>query len=102
MTIKLHNWSVIGSAVDTYKAPELQTKKLRGNVFGHPEFADGDSVKTSTIVKVDGRKIHTRSGSCYTLGRIDQKYRNWMKQNNIIYDAKNPIKVVDYGEKSRV
>ena len=67
----LKNWSV----VDFYdfKAPEVDTShcSLKGEVYGHPRFCDGDSVVTSRIIsivdKLDYKEITTRSGSVYNI-----------------------------------
>ncbi len=88
----LHNWSTNLSSADPYKAPEQCSTRLKGNVYGHPKFNDGDLITTSTINKIEGRIITTDSGSVYRLGRPSQKWLHWLKQEGYVYDPKNPVK----------
>lgn len=48
----MKNWSLTAANVNPYKAPELISAKLRGDVYGHPKFPDGTPVITSTILDV--------------------------------------------------
>lgn len=86
--MKLENWSVITRGERT---------SLLGNVFGHsnPRHEDGKSVVTSRVVSVDGRKITTRSGSVYTLGKISPEYREYIKRTRPEWDWRNPIKMAE-------
>jgi len=69
----LENWSLVFK--DPYQAPELQRPALHGDVYGHPNFEDGSTVTTSTIVGItDDEKIITHSGSEYELGEVDPRY----------------------------
>ncbi len=92
--VKLDNWSVLSNA-DPYLAPELRKSCLKGVPTGHPRKPDGKVIYTSSIVSVAGRKITTRSGTVYCLGRIDPNYRKWLRDQGLEYNPRNPIKVVD-------
>lgn len=73
--MRLENWSVVSPQTDPYKAPELCSLVLRGNVYGHPNFEDGKEIITSTIVETtDDGKIKTYSGNVYELGEVDPEY----------------------------
>jgi len=83
----LNNWSVISTA-DPYDAPEAVKTYLHGT-----RSEDNKTVKTSRIVKVNGKEITTKSGSIYVLGTISPEYLQWMKENNIQYNENQPIKI---------
>ncbi len=72
--IRLKKWSVFSEG-NQYTAPELQSHKLHGQVYGHPKFNDGDSIDTSRIVKITDKGTHkeveTWSGSIYELHKED-------------------------------
>lgn len=73
-TVRIENWSVGCPYTDPYKAPELQTMCLMGNVYGHPRFEDGHFVHTSAMESTNRGFIKTYSGTTYRLGKIDPKY----------------------------
>jgi len=91
--IKINDWSITGRETP-YTAPELIKRIIAGKVYGHHRFPDGSSVFTSSIKKVKGRKITTSSGSEYRLGKIDPKYRKWLKKERPDWDWRNPVKVI--------
>lgn len=72
---------------DPYLAPECQYHKA---LVGFRD-EETEQVRTSAIVKVDGRSITTYSGSTYILEEIDKDYLFWMNQNGYIYDYDHPI-----------
>ena len=72
----LENWSVC-SAGDEYTPPELMSPRLQGNVYGHPNFNrhyDGKHIVTSTPIGQRNSKVITRSGTEYTLGKVDPEF----------------------------
>jgi hypothetical protein len=95
----LDNWSFTDT--DPYFAPERQRIHVVGNLRqdygenshydGRP-FRQGDGIRTSAVVKTEGRKIFTVSGSCYQLGKIDPGYRKFLREQGIEYDPRNPVK----------
>lgn len=73
MAVILKSWAV-WSTVDKYTAPELRTQVLVGNVYGHPRFADGTEVHTSSIREIvphDNYKIVRTKNTEYHLYRED-------------------------------
>lgn len=88
----LNNWAVVGNQTP-YQAPEMVTKHLSGQVYGHPRFADGEVVTTSAIVKVDGKQVQTASGSAYILGEPSAEWVGWLAEQGVTLDPTNPIKV---------
>jgi hypothetical protein len=93
--VKLQDWSCWS---DPYAAPEIRTTCLVGRVYGHHREPDGKKVKTSRIVDADGRLVTTSSGTVYRLGRIDPKYRRWLRKEGREYDPGRPILIKDRGE----
>lgn len=94
--IRLDNWSVCFAPRDRYTPPEMSQKSLQGNAFGHPKHDDGKHIATSLPVKVDGRIVTTCSGSVYKLGRIDPKYRQWLKENFPNWNWRKPLSLGEY------
>jgi hypothetical protein len=87
-TYRLHKWSVTDGFVDDpYLAPERRIQKF---LIG---FRDDETrqIRTSMIVKIDGRTITTYSGSTYILEDIDPDYLLWMNEHGYIYDYDHPI-----------
>jgi len=76
--MRLENWLVTQDPHekwDPYKAPELYTPRLVGDVYGHPTFPDGHTISVSTPVSSDGNNtITTKSGSMYKLGKVNPDY----------------------------
>jgi hypothetical protein len=80
MFAKMKNWAIVGAQLNPYQAPELQTKQLRGQVFGHERFEDGECVTTSTIIKREGNEIVTKN-TTYWLGEVCPDYRAWCDEH---------------------
>jgi len=53
--------------------------RLYGNLYGHPDFQDGEYVQTAAIVDYDGVKVHTVSGCEFILVNESQQYLNFLK-----------------------
>jgi hypothetical protein len=84
------NWSVVSDNAP-YLAPELREKRLQGQVYGHPHKENGSRVTTSSIVAVSGRKVTTRTGTTYHLGKIAKGYRKWLRKNRPNWNWRKPI-----------
>lgn len=85
MAIKIQDWSIRS---DPYQAPEVRSVHLAG------KLADGREIVSSRIIGIDGRTIHTASGSVYVLGRIRRSYRRWLADNGIDYNPRQPVRFV--------
>ena len=73
--MRLEKWGIIyGSMLNGYQAPELQTYKISGIVYGHSYFEDGTLIATSSIMKIKDGVAFTRTGSQYKLGKVDAEY----------------------------
>jgi hypothetical protein len=84
--ILLHRWRVTQYSDDPYLAPEANPPCLAGI-----RDSDGRTVRTSPIVKVDGKEITTKSGTVYILDDMDPDYRLWLEEQGIQYDPEHPI-----------
>ena len=77
---RLENWSVGSQNLTPYTAPELSQPRLMGEVYGHPNFDNGERITTSPIEKINGWVITTLSGSVYELGGVSREYEEWYTQ----------------------
>ncbi len=84
-SMKLHEWCTV--CINPYTAPEAGIC-LVGRVEG------GAKVKTSIVVKVEGRLVTTASGSVYELLDPDPKWLDFLREHNIdLPTEKEPIRV---------
>ena len=92
----LRDWCVcFRPSADPYTPPELLSSCLGGKIYGRADrFEDGNEVTTSRIVKSEGRKVTTKSGSVYVLeGPPAKSYLDFLKSIGYDYDEENPIKI---------
>tara|TARA_R100001244_G_scaffold117145_1_gene87157 strand:+ start:939 stop:1235 length:297 start_codon:yes stop_codon:yes gene_type:complete len=75
-TAKIENWAVVSGETNPYQAPESISRHIRGEVYGHPNFPDGDTVTTSTLVLLEGGIAKTQNTQ-YSLGHPEEKYTAW-------------------------
>lgn len=90
---RLESWLFLASS-DPYLAPELNTPKLVGRVYGHPDQArhpDGKQVQTSAVTLFNRGVVITLSGSRYRLGTVNEDFARFMHKNYPGWDAKNPM-----------
>jgi len=91
----LKNWAVFSDS-NPYTPPECHKIYLKGNVYNHPEFNNGSFIQTSTVTKVKGNVIYTKSGSIYRLENPDAEYLDWCKKTKQhIPTEDEPIKILD-------
>ena len=88
--VHLQEWSVVMSG-DKYTAPECRRPRLTGLCKNHPKFPDNTRIYSSKILSSEGRVVETLNTK-YLLGRIDPKYREWIRDNYGSYDRANPVK----------
>jgi hypothetical protein len=69
--------------VNPYLPPECQSISLHGAVYGHDRFEDGLHITTSSVVDLDiaGGRASTISGSEYSLGKPNQEWMRWLREN---------------------
>lgn len=68
-TKHLKHWSIWGP-------PDFSTPILHGNVYGHEEIQDGQTIISSIVIGVKNGKVITKSGSEYELDDVDPNYEN--------------------------
>jgi hypothetical protein len=92
MPYVLKEWSVVEKVSDPYQAPELRRHGLKGKVYGHPEFFDGEPIVTSSGIRAEGRHVWTKSGTEYVLeGPPDENYVKYLNENSIPMDLNEPF-----------
>ena len=89
--VVLQDWEVRMRSTDPYCPPECNYNCLSGFPHGHPTKDQQRKVITSGLAKVEGRMVTTKSGTVYQLGRINPKYRAWLKEKGIAYNPAQPI-----------
>ncbi len=71
-----------------------------GNIFGSKKFLDGSQITTSPIIKINGNKIRTRSGSSYLLSGpphpdffefLIHNHPTVPEPNQKLYNAQHPL-----------
>ena len=91
---RIENWAVVVRG-GPYTPPELCSTVLAGNVYGHPDprFEDGDFVKTSRILSMDGEAGWAQTKSrLYELGAPDPKFIDYLKsRGKTIADYKEDV-----------
>ncbi len=92
---RLRNWSTCGGAnANPYAAPEQLSLHLQGEVYGNPNFPDGDHIITSAVDSSERRLVTTRSGSKYLLdGDPDPMFAQAMEDSGYVLDLNDPIKI---------
>jgi len=93
--IKIENWSCVATQ-DPYIPPEATCIHLKGNVYNHSSFEDGDLVVTSPIKDAKGLQVTTESGRVYLLGNVSSNYREWLNRNRPKWDENNPITILKH------
>lgn len=87
--ILITDWHV--SIDNPFRAPEEGGQTLVGNVIGHPRKEDGKRIRTSTIVRTEGKRVYTASGNVYELGQVSNEYKAWIDEHYPNWDPENPI-----------
>ena len=64
-----------------YLPPEMRSRYLAGNVYGHPTHEDGKYIRSSRIVTANDKEVTTASGSKYLLGSPAEEYLTWCNNN---------------------
>jgi len=82
---RLENWSITNN-LEPYQAPELQVKRLEGEIC-NDEFnrlRDGKYIITSRLLKLDLiNNVAQTNNTEYILGKMSEEYAEWLKNNNI-------------------
>ncbi len=89
--IIIDNWST-SLAGNPFQAPEVRALVVTGTTENDPRRPGKTPITTSRVVEVNGREFKTRSGTLYRLGRIDPKFRAWLRKEGRQYDPREPIK----------
>lgn len=92
---KIENWAVRYWKKDSWQAPETKEKSIEGNVYGHPNWADGSFIKTSPILNGEGRIVYTYN-SIYELGEPNPEYiKHCQDSGHYVPTEEEPIRFYD-------
>jgi hypothetical protein len=86
--IRLEQWSTSASPSDVYAAPECRALTLRGAVYGHLSYEDGEPIETSPVMhlNLDEGRAQTRD-ACYTLGTPSKEFLDYLASiDSDLYD----------------
>jgi hypothetical protein len=88
----IDQWEVVGT-VDSYLPPESQSVEIRGYIYGHSDWSDGELIHTSPIVSVEGNLVKTTHNT-YRLLKANSRYYNYCLANNLhLPTDEEPIKL---------
>jgi hypothetical protein len=80
--VRIKKWSIIGSM------PLFLVGRLKGFVYDHPKFRDGEEIVSSPVVEMNllSRTAKTYSGRIYCLEDPNTEWIEWMRKNNYTED----------------
>ena len=87
--VRIEKWRLLENSNLPVTAPQLGFR-LRGRVYGHPSYQDGDKLTTSEILRVDGKIVYCKSRR-YLLGDPALEYVNTLHARGLRYDPEQPI-----------
>lgn len=90
---RIIEWAV--SIPNPYAAPEVRGRPTANGQISHPYrgYPAGANIKSSAIVKAEGRVLTTRSGSTYILeGSPHPEWVKAMEAAGVAVDLDNPLK----------
>ena len=67
---------------------------LKGTTLNDHRREDGKRIRTTPIVKAEGRVVTTQSGAVYLLGEPDKKWLVWLHGRGEKFDPENPVKII--------
>lgn len=97
--IRIEFWSVCATSNDWFLPPEANPLRLYGQLYGHPEIANGAHVRTGRLVRAQGKTVTVedvdeagrRSRYEVVLGTIEPDYLDWLKENWPAWDPNAPV-----------
>lgn len=87
----LKNWSITYFSNKKNISPKALANRLKGNIYKHSKFVDGENIVTSQIVSILGREIKTYSDSTYLL--VGPPSEDYFDIIDYEYDDNTPIKL---------
>lgn len=93
--VRIRNWYTRRPKLASpYLAPEVVGIAVAGEVHGHPRKPDGMRVTTTRVVRTEGRRFWTASGTEYVFeGEPSPKFLESVKSQGRAYDSAEPLKV---------
>ncbi len=87
--VRIENWYLV-SNTDGDKTAVAVSYRLRGDVYGHPTYKEGERLTTSEISSLEGNIVRCKSRTYY-LGKPSQRYLASLAEDGFAYDVANPI-----------
>jgi hypothetical protein len=87
--VQIEEWKIVDSAMQSTTSDQIGFR-LRGNVYGHEKYSDGERITTSRIVRVEGRKVFCTS-RVYLLGKPSSDFMDMLKTIRADFDQSDPL-----------
>jgi len=86
---RIEDWNIIESS-DSDCTAQRMSFRLRGQVYGHPTYADGVKITTSHISAVDGALTLCKN-RVYLMGEPSPQYLDMLKSQGMLYNPDTPL-----------
>lgn len=86
---RIEDWNLVESS-DSDSTAQKMSFRLRGQVFGHPMYADGVKITTSHIASVDGALTLCKN-RLYLIGEPSSHYLAMLKSQGIRFNPESPL-----------
>jgi hypothetical protein len=86
---RIEDWNIIESS-DSDCTAQKMSFRLRGQVYGHPKYADGVKITTSHISAVDGLLTLCKN-RVYLMGQPSSQYLAMLQAQGLSFNADTPL-----------
>lgn len=86
---RIEDWNIVESS-DSDCTAQRMSFRLRGQVYGHPKYADGVKITTSHISAVDGALTLCKN-RIYLMGEPSQQYLDMLKTQGMCFKEDTPL-----------
>ena len=91
--VRIEKWRLLEGSDADVTAPQIGFR-LRGHVYGHPTYKDGEKLTTSEVLKVEGNIVVCKSRR-YLLGDPSLEWVNALRARGLTYDASDPLRLME-------
>jgi len=86
---RIEDWNLVESS-DTDCTAQKMSFRLRGQVYGHPKYADGVKITTSHISAVDGALTLCKN-RLYLMGEPSAHYLAMLRAQGVLFNPETPL-----------
>ena len=86
---RIEDWNIIESS-DSDCTAQKMSFRLRGQVYGHPKYADGVKITTSHISAVDGLLTLCKN-RVYLMGEPSTQYLSMLQSQGLSFNPDAPL-----------